>query len=178
MKSAVFVSTLLPAIGAAQLSQAETASGTLGILFSGAEYSLSLVVPSAALLGFEHPAVSEDDRTMVAVAISDLSKPLELFVVPSEAGCFTATANVTLSGDASELGGGASVQNENAQRSSEFQADYVIQCQDIEALNAMEFAYFERFENTEKLQVQLERAEGSHSVDVTRASPRLDLSGL
>lgn len=185
MKCAVLALSLLPAAAAAQATQLETqhehGTGHLGIQFSGAEFALSLAVPSADIVGFERPATTDDDRAMVALAISDLSKPLELFVLPEEAGCFTVSANVALiseglggQANSTETKSGASDEEEH----SEFQADYVIQCQHIAALSTIGFAYFDRFEGAQKLKVDLERSEGSHNFEVTRATPLVDLSGL
>ncbi|NVO54260.1 DUF2796 domain-containing protein [Rhodobacteraceae bacterium B1Z28] len=179
MKCVVLALSLCPAALAAQDSQLETPHqhgvGTLGITFSGAEFTLSLVVPGIDIIGFERPAANDDDRAMVAIAISDLSKPLELFIVPTEAGCFTASANVTLTSESSEE---TPETGEQTSTHSEFQADYAIQCQDMEALDTIEFAYFDRFESTDKLKVQVELAGLMHKFDVTRATPLLDMSGL
>ncbi len=185
MKCAVLALSLLPAAVSAQAtqleSQPERGTGRLAIQFSGAEFALSLAVPSADIVGFERPAASDEDRALVAVAISDLSKPLELFVLPEEAGCFTASANVALTSDAQgepTQAIGAETSPSETPELSEFQADYVIQCQSIEALNTIEFAYFDRFEATQKFQVSVERSDGLHTFDVTRATPLVDLSGL
>lgn len=180
MKCAVLALSLCPVALSAQISPPANGAGTLGIIFSGAEYSLSLVVPSADLLGFEHPTLSEDDRAMVAGAISDLSRPLELFVVPTEAGCFTASANVILTGEGlvQNESGGTDGQSVGDQPRSEFQADYVIQCQNMAALNTIDFAYFDRFEKTGKLEVQVEAPGDARSLSVTRGSRLLDIGGI
>lgn len=161
-------------------AQHQHGTGTLHIAFSGAEYALSLVSPGFDVVGFEHAAANDDDRTSVAVAISDLSKPLELFLVPDQAGCFTMSANVTLVAD-SAAGDAVSTTQQSAPDASghsEFQAEYVIQCQDIGALDTIEFAYFDRFERAEKLDIRVERAGDEQRFEVTREQRLLDLSAL
>ena len=149
--------------------------------FSGAEFTLSLAVPSVDIIGFERHAESDDDRALVAAAISDLSKPLELFVVSEEAGCITTSANVILTNE----GFGKKDETETgeadapaAEYHAEFQADYVIQCQDMNALGTIEFAFFNRLENIEELRVRVELSDEIHGFDVTPATPILDISAI
>lgn len=182
MKSAVLALALYSVALAAQAtqvaSQHQHGSGTLGIAFSGAEFTLSLAVPGVDIVGFEHPAANDDDRALVAVAVSDLSKPLELFLTPVEAGCFAASANVTLNvvtpGQEGEAESGQV--DPEAPAHSEFQADYVIQCQDMNALDRIEFAFFDRFEGAEKLDVSVEASGDVQSFDVTPAKRLVDMS--
>lgn len=156
-------------------------TGQLSMVFSGAEFSLSLTVPSADIVGFESQAETDEDRAKVAVAISDLSKPLELFVLAEDAGCFTASANVALTSegivDQAQVAESGNGPDEDAEH-SEFRADYVIQCRDIAALTTIEFAYFSRFERAQSLAISIALPDSSHEFEVTRATPLIDLTGL
>ncbi|SLN65298.1 ZrgA family zinc uptake protein [Ruegeria meonggei] len=166
MKLSVLALTLIPSIAFSQ-SQATTVhehgTGHVVIAMAGAEFSLSLVVPGVDIVGFEGPAETDDDRARVAVAISDLSNPLELFVLPEAAGCFAASANVTLSGETL----GQDVDAAQEVNHTEFQADYQIQCQDIDALDGIEFAYFDRFPKAKRLKIQVSRSGDARSQEVT-----------
>ncbi|MEM9126855.1 MAG: DUF2796 domain-containing protein [Pseudomonadota bacterium] len=181
MKCLVGVLSMCMVAGGASATQHQTlhehGTAALNIVVSGAEIGLSLSVPSMDVVGFERPAADDDDRALVAIAISDLSKPLELFVLPAEAGCFTTAANVTLTGETlgqvEDTEDGAD--KGDSEYHSEFQGEYVIQCQDMDALKTIEFAYFDRFENTQNLKIQAELADGSHNLDVTRENPVWDL---
>ncbi|WP_170410023.1 ZrgA family zinc uptake protein [Ruegeria atlantica] len=161
------------ALSQAQDSVHEHGTGYVDIAFADQTFSLSLTVPAADIIGFEGPAESDDDRAKVAVAISDLSKPLGLFVLPEEAGCFTASANVTLSGE--RLGQDSTEQAADEDQHSEFLADYLIQCEDITASDNIRFAYFDRFENAQKLIVRVARSGESRTYDVTRSHPELSM---
>ncbi len=182
MKCAVFALFLcLAALQAHATELRPQGSKTLGIVFSDTEFSLSLAVPGSEIVGFGRPAENDDERALVAVAISDLSKPLELFVVPDAAGCFTTSANVTLSGESLGQEDGATGSSDQPLTNSEhteFQAEYIVQCQDLGALDRIEFAYFDRFEGTDKLTVQIEKAGAVRAFEVTRATPLLDLSAI
>ncbi|CUK09672.1 hypothetical protein RUE5091_03208 [Ruegeria denitrificans] len=174
MKRAAFA---LPLISAIALSQAhsvvaqEHTSGHLNIVFSEAEFTLSLALPVVEILGTNKLVENDESRASVAVAISDLSKPLELFIVTEEAECFTAMANVTLS--AIGLGQNTDTTGSGGDDSNEFQAEYLIQCENIEVIETIRFAYFDRFPSVETLAVQVDRAGQSSTHDVTRAAPDL-----
>ncbi|WP_170328566.1 ZrgA family zinc uptake protein [Ruegeria arenilitoris] len=177
MRSAALALTLIPAVALSQTQagiEHEHGTGHLEIAISGAELSLSLAVPAADIIGFERPAQTDEDRTLVAGAISVLSKPLELFVLPEDAECFTAAANVTLLAEG--LGPEADVASASDQdQHTEFQADYQIQCQTIDMVEAIGFAYFERFPNAQKLTVKVDRSGEIQMHELTRSMPNLPL---
>ncbi|WP_172677895.1 DUF2796 domain-containing protein [Ruegeria sp. 6PALISEP08] len=172
--------SLFPAVLAAQATQIVTphnhGSGQLDFVLSETGFSLTLKVPSMDIVGFEAPAASDDERTQVAIAISELSKPLNLFVVPSEAMCFTTSANVILTHEITDQGtAGDASKGVSDESHAEFQADYVIQCQDLSAVNSLDLAYFERFSGTEKLTVRIASNGTTQFHETTRATPRLSL---
>ncbi|MFY2825142.1 ZrgA family zinc uptake protein [Ruegeria sp. MALMAid1280] len=177
MRSAALALTLIPVVALSQTQagiEHEHGAGHLDIAVSGAELSLSLVVPAADIVGFERPAQTDEDRALVAGAISDLSKPLELFVLSEDAACFTATANVTLLAEG--LGPEAGIApSEDQDQHTEFQADYQIQCQTVDVIDAIGFAYFERFPNALKLVVKIEQSGRIQLHEVTRSMPNLPL---
>lgn len=181
MKRMVLALFLFPAALAAQATQVSTphhhGSGQIDIVFSETGFSLALRVPSMDIVGFESPVENDDNRTRVAIAMSELSDPLDLFVTPPEAGCSTVTAHVVLtygitrqSGEANAVTGSTTAENH-----SEFQADYVIQCHDMSALNMIEFAYFAQFSGTDQLNIHLNTDGVQDAVEITRAAPYLDL---
>lgn len=88
------------------------------------------------------------------------------------------SANVTLVADSATGDAVSTTQQSDpdAPAHSEFQADYVIQCQNIGALDTIEFAYFERFERAKKLDVKVEQAGDEQRFEVTREQRLLDLS--
>ncbi len=175
MKRATVVLALIPV---APMAYAETAieahthgAGHMAISFVETGFSLTLEVPGVDIVGFEHTAENEDERGDVAAAISDLSKPLEIFVVPPEAGCVTATANVALVGDVFVQAEGQS--DDNAAHHTEFQADYMVQCQEPSLVTSIQFTYFERFARAERLFVELTSSSATHNLTVEREMPLL-----
>ena len=61
---------------------------------------------------------------------------------------------------------------------SEFHATYRLTCADPQALDQIEFAYFDRFENALELEVQIVTGSGAQAFEVTREDPVLDLRNL
>ncbi|WP_299895221.1 DUF2796 domain-containing protein [uncultured Ruegeria sp.] len=184
MKCSVLALSLFPAALAAQATQITSThhhgSGQLDIVLTDTDFSLSLRVPSIDIIGFETPVANDDERTRVAIAISELSRPLDLFVVPSEAVCFTVSANVILTHDISgnQDTAGEGVASSAPDEHSEFQADYVVQCQNMDALNTIEFAYFQRFSGTRKLNVRVGSDAATSTHEITRVAPSLDVAQI
>ncbi|WP_298842378.1 DUF2796 domain-containing protein [uncultured Roseobacter sp.] len=61
---------------------------------------------------------------------------------------------------------------------SEFHATYQLTCADPQALDQIEFAYFDRFENALELEVQIVTGSGAQAFEVLRTAPVLDLRNL
>lgn len=61
---------------------------------------------------------------------------------------------------------------------SEFHAAYTLNCAAPEAITAIDFVYFDTFENARELEVQIVSGSGAQAFEVTRDAPRLDLSSL
>ncbi|MEX0280038.1 MAG: DUF2796 domain-containing protein [Arenibacterium sp.] len=61
---------------------------------------------------------------------------------------------------------------------SEFHAEYTMSCANPSELTEITFAYFERFENAEELEIQIATQTGARAAEVTRDAPVLDLRGM
>ena len=181
-----------------QLDAHQHGHGTLNMAFEGNSVAMEFVAPGADIVGFEHAGKSAEDRAIVDAAMAQLANPLELFVFPAGAGCSVTAANVTLDGDEGphnghdehhddaheEDHGGEHDQNHNehgeegeAERHTEFHAEYELTCADPSAIEAIEFAYFERFPNAAELYIQLSSDKGAKGFEVERDELRLGLSG-
>ncbi|WP_176797738.1 ZrgA family zinc uptake protein [Ruegeria halocynthiae] len=177
MKCATVLITLIPVAPMAQELSAIDAhthgAGHITISIEETGFTLSLEVPGIDIVGFEHTAENEDEQADVAAAISDLSKPLEIFEPPSEAECVTATANVALVGDLFIPDEGQA--SDDSAHHTEFQAEYLVQCQELSLVTSIRFVYFERFIRAERLVVELMSPEGTQNLTVERAMPVLNL---
>ena len=61
--------------------------GYLNIAIEGSTLWIELETPGADIVGFEHPARSDDDKTAIEDAKGRLSDPIGLFGIPAEASC-------------------------------------------------------------------------------------------
>ena len=82
-----------------QLDAHEHGVGLLNIAFEGGQVAIELEAPGADIVGFEHPAESDEERSAISAAIADLAKPLDLFAVPGDAGCTVVEAHAALISD-------------------------------------------------------------------------------
>ena len=61
--------------------------GNLNIAIEGSTLYIALETPGADIIGFEHPARSDDDKAAIEDAKGRLSDPIGLFGIPAEASC-------------------------------------------------------------------------------------------
>lgn len=102
MKNALMVGAMAGLVTAAaaeetrQLDAHVHGVGHLNIAFEGSDIAMELEVPGADIVGFEHVPRKADDRSAVEEALSTLTGPLDLFVLPEAAGCAVTDAGATL----------------------------------------------------------------------------------
>lgn len=70
--------------------------GLFNIAIEGDQLAMELEAPGADIVGFEHAAESAEDKAAIEAAKARLAAPLTLFVMPAEAGCTLASADVDL----------------------------------------------------------------------------------
>ncbi len=198
MKYLLFVTVCLPLSAAAEQSRSldahEHGAGTLGIAISASEVAMSLEAPGMDIVGFEHSATSAEDRAAVETAVSDLARPMDLFVLPESAGCLVKGAKVFLEGDdpehahddehadeddhAHDDDHAEEQTDEHGAEHTEFRAEYILQCENPQNIDRIEFAYFERFPNAREMDVQIVTDSGATGHEVERDTPVLELKGL
>ena len=162
--------------------------GQLNIAFEGTEIAMELNAPGADIVGFEHPAITDEDRAKVTAAIELLENPQELFRLTGAAGCKVVLAEAELlDEDGSDhedhghkddhKGHDHHDDHHGAGGHTEFRADYLFSCAAPEQVGEIEFGYFVTFPNARELEVQLISDQGSRGFEVTRDAPALDLEG-
>ena len=68
----------------------------LNIAIDGTQVSMELEAPGADIVGFEHKATTDAQRAAIDGAIAELSRPMELFVLPASAECSVTKASAAL----------------------------------------------------------------------------------
>lgn len=179
--------------------------GSLSIALEGDRLWLALRAPGADIVGFEHPAESEEDKAAIAAALARLARPLDLFRFPEAAGC--AATEVEAEHEQDEDGHDdehaehddehkdehddeqAEHEDEHkdehadehaeddGERHSEFHAEYLLTCAAPEAADRIELNYFALFPNALELEVKAVTGTGAHVFEIGRDDPVLDLSG-
>lgn len=175
--------------------------GFLNIAIEGSTLYIGLETPGADIVGFEHPARSDDDKAAIEDAKGRLSDPIGLFGIPAEASCTLVEVSVEPVGY--ELGEdddhhdehdeahededhdehAEDAHDEHDEREgekeshAEFHAEYRLQCDDPAAIASLTLTYFDVFSGAEELQVNLITDDGQGRQEVTPAEPVVDLGG-
>ena len=186
MKSHALLISLLAATQAGaetsrQLDAHEHGVGTLNIAVDGQTMAMEFHAPGADIVGFEHPAETEADLAKVERALAVLSSPLDLFVLPPDAGCTVVSTQALLAGgEAAEEHDDHDDHDDHDEASghTEFHATYTLTCTDLPKLTDITFAYFENFENAREVEVQVITGSGAASFHVEKDAPSLNLRSL
>lgn len=166
-----------------QLGAHEHGHGTLNIAIEGAKLTMELEVPGADIVGFEHAATTPEQKAAIEKAKVTLANPLELFKLPAAAQCRVTTSKVEIEngpGDhdqhAPKHKPEAAVAKDEAGH-GEFHAEYTLECAVADKIQAIDFTYFQKFEAARELGVTVIGPKGQSQYDVTRAKPRIELTG-
>lgn len=164
-----------------ELGAHEHGHSALNIAVEGKRVSMELHAPGMDVVGFEHEAETEVDKAAVRRAEAALADPLSLFVLPAAAGCKVAEVEVGLEGE-EHHGEGHAPGEEHARgeaadegEHTEFRAEYALDCVDPAKIDGITFAYFDKFQGAEEVEVTLVTANGQSTFEVERGQPRLKL---
>lgn len=166
-----------------QLDAHEHGVGALNIAIDGATVAMEFHAPGADIVGFEYEAESDADLAVIDAAIATLSMPLELFALPSAAGCEVTSVEAGLESDDHDAHDehddhdDHDDHDEHAEASghTEFHAEYMLTCADPDQLTEISFAYFETFPNAKEVEVQMITGSGAVAFEVEADAPVLDL---
>lgn len=158
------------------LAAHEHGAATLNVVLDGQSLEIELQSPAMNLVGFEHAAKSEADKTKVAEVRSQLEAPLELFGLTNGA-CTLGELNLEsplFSPDAPHKAHDHGHQHGHAEPASqgdehsEIHAHYQFTCQQPQDLQQLDLAeLFKRFPGTEKIQVQLIGPKGQQGLELS-----------
>ena len=209
--------------GTRELGAHEHGVGELNIAVDGDMIAMEFHAPGADIVGFEYEAETAEDRAAIDDAVAILAKPLNLFVLPTEAECSVVKASAALESEElheehdheehahdehsddehdhdehahdehsddehdhdehahDEHSDDEHDHDDHAEAEAshtEFHAEYTLTCGNTGALSELDFAYFDTFENSRELEVQIVTESGAQAFEVTRENPSLDLRGM
>ncbi|CAI8830000.1 MULTISPECIES: DUF2796 domain-containing protein [Pseudomonas] len=151
--------------------------GRLNAALDGQALELELDSPAMNLVGFEHVATTDADKTKVAATRARLEQPLALFNLPKAAGCVVENQELEspLFGATPEADDDHDEDaDEHHHDHSEIHARYQFTCATPNALTTLDLAnIFNSFPATRKIQVQLIGPSGQQGVEVTAKAAAL-----
>ncbi len=178
--------------------------GALNIAIDGTTVAMEFEVPGADIVGFEYEAESDADLAAIDAALETLNSPLALFAVPDDAACTVTAAEAELESEEDHDEHGLDDHDEHAEDEhdhdehahddhddhgdegysdhpdeashTEFHAEYMLACENPDALTEITFAYFDAFPNAKEVEVQLITASGAQAFEVARDAPVLNLA--
>jgi hypothetical protein len=163
----------------------EHGRGTLNIALEGARLSMELEAPGADIVGFEHQAKTQKQRSAVEAAKKKLAAPQALFEFPAGAGCVLKQAKVEIEAEDHDhdakapKGKDHGPQEKHADSEhSVFRAEYTFDCKAAGSLATIGFGYFKAFAGAQKLDVTVITPKQQSRFEVSRANPRIDLAGM
>lgn len=156
--------------------------GQLNIAFDGAQISMELHAPGADIVGFEYEAKNEEDHAAIDTAISTLTDPMNLFNFPTEANCSMLEATAELEGegkhDDHKEDDDHDKHGSKEESHTEFHAEYLFECKNVDAVKTISFPYFEAFPNAKELELQVITSKGASAFEVENDAPSVGLSSL
>jgi hypothetical protein len=171
--------------------------GTLNIAIEDKRVSIELEAPGMDIVGFEHAASTDDQKTRVETAKEILQRPLDILALPAAAGCTVAAADVALEAEHHHDDDGDGHDHDKAGKTADdhdhsghdhgkgehdghnqFHATYELECASPSQLTSIGFDYFKHFAGAQGLTVNVVAAKGQSKYEVGRDKPALDLAGI
>lgn len=154
-----------------QLDAHEHGSGTFNIAIEGNKVEIEIEVPGMDIVGFEHEASTDEQKTAIEKAGKLLLDGFSIFTLPAGAGCKITTRKVGVPGHEENN----EHKKEEGETHSEFHAKFGLECAAIEQLNTIAFPYFGNFSRAKELDVSVITEKAQASFEVTGTSPEIDL---
>ncbi len=159
--------------------------GTLNIAVEDKRVSMELEVPGMDIVGFEHDATTDAQKSAMEKAKAELAKPLDVFKLPAAAGCTVADANIALEaehhheGEEADHDDHADEDHDHDEHAGHkaFHVTYALDCTEPSNLTSITFDYFKMFAGAHDLTVNVVTAKAQSKYEVSRDKPDLDLAG-
>lgn len=155
--------------------------------------SIELRAPGVDIVGFEHPAATDQEKAAVEAAKAKLAEPLAMFGLPKEAQCVVNAVDVHVHEGAHDdddkpgKDGVTAAKDSDPAKGSEhahdhghsnFHAKYTLTCSTPQAIKSLDFAFFAAFAGAQELEVIAVSEKGQVKAEATRKAPKVPLRGL
>lgn len=126
----------------------------LDIAIDGGQVAISMASPAANLVGFEHKPESDEQLTQIDNAKKSLEDYSNVFRLSEAAKCEALESDVHWTLDDAREHEEHAEHEEHGETHSEFEAEYLLSCSNMESLKSIEVLLFERFPAIEKIRLQ------------------------
>ena len=137
--------------------------GRVNIAIEGQRLNIEIEAPGSDIVGFEHEAKTDKEKTAMTAARAQLANGAQLFEFPAAAGCQPETASVEVEGEGEHR---------------EFHASYAFKCTAMNKLTQIGFSYFKRFPLAEELDIAVASEKGQLKLEATPKKPTISLGAL
>lgn len=170
-----------------QLDKHQHGHGTLNVAVESSTVVMALEVPGADIVGFEHEAQTDEQKSAIQDGHRKLEAVENLFRLPEAAGCKIKKAEVELDHDDHDEDHDHDKKTTETDHHdadsdeathSEFHVSYEFSCADITQLKTIEFGYFSAFPGAQELDVTVVTGKGSSVFEATRDNPQINLGGI
>jgi len=138
----------------------------LDVAVDGSTLTLALESPLDSLLGFEHPARNDQEKTAVKTMSDQLHKPQALFALPTAAQC--RSVSVTLDSPVLEA-----KPKHGGDGHADLDGEFVFQCAQPQQLKGMTVQLFKAFTHLRELDVQIASPRGQSAAKLTAQQNQL-----
>ena len=137
-----------------QLDAHNHGNAQLNIVIYESQISFSLESPAANMVGFEHVPKNEEQQAQFDRVKETLGDYTNLFKLSADADCQSTESSVHWSLDIEEEHNETEEHEEHDSGHSEFEVDFLLTCQNIKNLIAIDVRLFERFPVLETINVE------------------------
>ena len=148
--------------------------GALNLAREGADLYLELSTPAANLVGFEHAPGNAQQQAQLQQVRAWLSEPARLIVLPEDARCHLAAAEVEMPSAGNVGAPSAHLDPDDTATHADIHAEYRFVCDRPSALDGLDVLLFELFPALHRLQVQYIVPGGQAAAVLTPREHRLN----
>ena len=135
---------------------------TLQVAVEGETVTIALEAPGENIVGFEHEATTDEQKSAVETARAQLGDAAAVFAMPEAAGCTVRSSEVELHQEG----------DHNA-----FEASYSYTCSDVSALGSFDTKLFALYPSIEEIDVEYATPAGQGTQELEASSATVTLPG-
>ena len=140
-----------------QLESHEHGKASMNVVLEGETLEIEIKTPAANIIGFEHAPETDQQRQTLGDAVARLKMPENFIVLPEDAACQLAVADVhssLLGGDDDHDADHHDEDQHDEEHHSDFELSYQFHCQTPDVLHGFSLDLFQSYPLMKQLEVQ------------------------